>query len=198
VLRDKLQWFFALVARDAWAILELVKQVALGFMFRVGLAMVAVAAVDYLYQRYRHEQKLMMTKEEVKDERKEELGDPKVKQKQFERRMQMAAGRMRQAVPEADVVVTNPTHFAVALQWDEQAMGAPQVVAKGQDYVAKKIKELARENDVPVLERRELARALYAACEVGQEIPGDLYYAVAEVLAFVLRERKGRLRNVSA
>jgi flagellar biosynthetic protein FlhB len=133
-----------------------------------------------------------MTRQEVKDERKRDEGDPEIRGRQEQMRRAIARNRMMQAVPEADVVVSNPTHLAVALKWDEATMAAPTVVAKGRDHLAERIKQVARDNDVPVLERRDVARTLYQAVEVGMEIPPKLYYAVAEVLAFVLRKRKRR------
>jgi flagellar biosynthesis protein FlhB len=152
-------------------------------------ALVVVALLDYAYQRWRFEKKLMMSKGELKEEMKREEGDPEVRARRSHMRRSMVR-RMMAAIPHADVVVSNPTHYAVALKWDEKKMSAPQVVAKGADYMAERIKEVARQNGVPVLERRPLARALYEAVQVGMEIPPKLYYAVAEVLAFVLKKRK--------
>ena len=134
-----------------------------------------------------------MAKQDVKEEFKQQEGDPKIKGKIRQKQRQMAMARMMQEVPKADVIVTNPTHFAVALKY-ESGMSAPIVVAKGQDLVAQKIKELARESRIPIVENKPLARAIYAAVEVGGVIPQELYKAVAEVLAYVYR-LKNKNRN---
>ncbi|CAG0999762.1 Flagellar biosynthetic protein FlhB [Phycisphaerales bacterium] len=143
--------------------------------------------IDYLFQRWQHTQDLRMTKEQVKDERRSMEGDPKVKAARSRLARQIALQRINQAVPKADVIVTNPTHFSVALKYDEATMRAPRVIAKGADYLAFRIRQVAAINRVPIVERPPLARALYAGCEVGEEIPPELYQAVAEVLAFVYR-----------
>ena len=127
-----------------------------------------------------------MSKQEVKEEFKQQEGDPKIKGKIRQKQRQMAMARMMQEVPKADVIVTNPTHFAVALKY-ESGMSAPVVIAKGQDLVAQKIKTIAKENRVPIVENKPLARAIYASVEVGGLIPHELYKAVAEVLAYVYR-----------
>lgn len=189
LVRSRMAWFVAADGKSIWGLLATAKQLCLSLFLRVVLVMVCVAALDYIYQRRRHEKKLMMSKQEVRDEHRRTEGDPKIKSRQFQMRMTIARRRMMQAVPEATVVVTNPTHVAVALKWDEEEMSAPQVVAKGAGHLAERIKKVARENGVPVLERKPLARALYQAVEVGMEIPYDLYYAVAEILAFVLRQK---------
>ena len=132
-----------------------------------------------------------MTKQEVKDEMKQTEGDPQIKGKIKQKQRQMAMSRMMQEVPKADVIVTNPTHFAVALQY-KKGMVAPVIVAKGQDLVAKRIKEIARDSQVPIVENRPLARALYAGAEVGDMVPSELYQAVAEVLAYVYRLKHRR------
>jgi flagellar biosynthetic protein FlhB len=161
----------------------------------VVLVMVALAAADYIYQRWSHKEKLKMTKQEVKDEHKEQEGDPKVKNRIRALRMERHRQRMMAAVPRASVVITNPTHFAVALQYDIDAMGAPRVVAKGVDYLAKRIRQVAESHDVPIIENPPLARALYAAVEVDQEIPQEHYKAVAEVIGYVMRLKGKRVLN---
>jgi len=191
VLRHRWHWIFALIGKSVWGVLEATRQICLSLMFRIVLAMLGVAMLDYAYKRWRQERQLMMSRQEVKDEHRMEEGDPKIRSRQWEIRFRMVRARISQAVPTADVVVTNPTHVAVALRWDEKTMSAPCVVAKGRGYVAERIRRIALHNGVPVLERRWLARALYEAVEVGMEIPPKLYYAVAEVLAFVLRRRGG-------
>jgi len=198
VLRSRMQWFVGLVDRDAWAVVAVLMDVCRRLMLQIALAMMLVALIDYAYQKYRHEKQLMMTRQEKKDELKNEIGDPTTKQRQWRRRIALVATRIAQAVPTADVVVTNPTHLAVALQWDEDEMAAPRVVAKGRGHVAERIKEIACENGVPILERKEVARALYEAIEVGMEIPPEFYYAVAQILAFVMGLKRGRRRVMTA
>lgn len=152
-------------------------------------ALILIAALDVPYQIWNYGRKLRMTREEVKQEHKESEGDPHIKGKIRAMQRAMARRRMMAEVPTADVVVTNPTHFAVALKYTEGKMGAPKVVAKGADDVAAKIRELAREHKVPLLEAPPLARALHAHTEIGDEIPEALYTAVAEVLAYVFQLR---------
>ena len=151
----------------------------------IGVFMI-MAFLDYAYQKWQNTQDLKMSKQEVKEEFKQQEGDPKIKGKIRQKQRQMAMARMMQEVPKADVIVTNPTHFAVALKY-ESGMSAPVVIAKGQDLVAQKIKTIARENRVPIVENKPLARAIYASVEVGGLIPHELYKAVAEVLAYVYR-----------
>lgn len=146
-----------------------------------------LGAVDYAYQRWQHREDLKMTKHEVKDERRSSEGDPEVKGRRMRIARQIAMQRLRTDVPKADVVVTNPTHYAVALKYDSTTMNAPKVVAKGADYLALQIRLIAASSGVPIIERPTLARALYANVEIGREVPADLYEAVAEVLAYVYR-----------
>jgi flagellar biosynthetic protein FlhB len=164
-------------------------RVAFKICFNVCLALVVLAILDFAYQRWEHEKSLKMTKQEVKDENKQTEGDPKVKARIRSIQMETARQRMMAAVPEADVVITNPTHLAVALRFDAARMIAPQVIAKGAGYVAERIKQIAAENDVPLVEDKPLARTLFKIVEVGNTIPADLYKAVAEVLAYVYRLR---------
>ena len=147
--------------------------------------MALIAAIDVPFQLWRYYAGLRMTKEEVRQEYKEQEGDPQLKSRIRAQQREAARKRMMAEVPKADVVVTNPTHFSVALKYDGTAMGAPQVVAKGMNLVALRIRELAEENGVPVLETPPLARALYRHTELGQQIPAALYTAVAEVMAYV-------------
>ena len=150
-----------------------------------GAIFVMIAVGDYVYQWWNYEKNLRMSKDEIKEEYKQMEGDPQVKGKIKEKQRQMAQNRMMQAVPEADVVVRNPTHFAVALKYDSKNSQAPTVVAKGQDEIALKIVEIAEKNNVTVMENVPLARGLFAAVEIGMEIPAQFYQPVAEVLAFV-------------
>ncbi len=192
LMRSRMNWLAALVGKSAWGILYVSRKLCLMLTMQVAAAMTGVAILDYAYQRRRHEKQLMMTKQELREERKRDEGDPEIRGRQASMRRAIARSRMMQAVPTANVVVSNPSHVAVALRWDEKAMSAPQVVAKGKDFLAQRIKQIARDNGVPVLERRELAWALYEAVEVGMEIPYKLYYAVAQVLAFVMKQKKRR------
>jgi flagellar biosynthetic protein FlhB len=151
---------------------------------RVGILLLLLAIFDYAYQRWRVERSLKMTKQEVKEEMRRMEGDPQIKQRRRQIAMQRVIQRMKRDVPTADVVVTNPTHFAVALKYDEGAT-APKVVAKGTDLLALRIREIALASGVPIVERPPLARSLYKLVEVGQEIPEQFYSAVAEILAYV-------------
>ncbi len=160
--------------------------------------MIAIAIFDYVYGKWNWLRQNKMTKEEVKDERKSIDGDEETKREIRRKGMSRIWQRIKEAVPTADVVVTNPTHYAVALRYDRNTMAAPTVVAKGKNFLALRIREIARQNGIPVLERKPLARALYASVEVGSTIPKDLFRAVAEVLAYVYRIRGGRrTQNVS-
>lgn len=151
------------------------------------IPMAALAIADYLYQKWQFEEKLKMTKQEVKDERKQTDGDPQIKSRIRTLQYEAARKRMMQEVPKADVIVTNPTHIAVAIRYDPLSMKAPKVVAKGAGVLAEKIKEVAGKAQVPIVENKELARNLYKSVDIGSEIPGNFYRAVAEVLAYVFR-----------
>jgi flagellar biosynthetic protein FlhB len=147
--------------------------------------LILIAAVDVPFQLWDHANKLKMTKQEIKDETKQTDGSPEVKGRIRAIQRQLAQQRMMEDVPTADVVVTNPTHYAVALRYDQESAGAPKVVAMGADLVAARIRDVAREHDVMVVEAPPLARALYFNSEIGQEIPAGLYVAVAQLLAYV-------------
>lgn len=153
----------------------------------VAILLMILSVPDYIYQKFDHEKQIRMSKKEVKDEHKNMEGDPKIKSKRRQKQMEMAMQRMMQEVPKADVVITNPTHFAVALRYDGDKMVAPVVVAKGVDYLAFKIRNIAKTNDVIIVENKPLARALYAQADIGDAVPEDLFKAVAEVLAYVYR-----------
>jgi len=154
---------------------------------RVALTMIGIAILDMVYQRFEFEKSLRMTKQEVKEEYKRVEGDPTIKARIRQRQREIARGRMFLDVARADVVITNPTHVAVALRYDASSMSAPVVVAKGQRLIAQKIKEIARANNVPIVENPPVARLLYKTVEVGAQIPEHLYQAVAEILAYVYR-----------
>ena len=157
--------------------------------FRTAIVLLVLAALDYAYQRWEHSNSIKMTKQEVKEEQKQTEGDPQVKMRIRSLQREAARRRMMDDVPQADVVITNPTHYAIAIQYDPEEMAAPVVVAKGQNLIAQKIKEIAREHDIPCVENKPLAQTLFRAAEIGHEIPEDLYKAVAEVLAYVFRLR---------
>ena len=170
--------------------LQLIGHLTVQMGFFASLLLIVLAAFDYLYQKYDFEKSIRMSKQDIKDEFKKTEGDPLIKSKIRERQRQMAMQRMMQEVPKADVVITNPTHYAVALSYDEDTMDAPKVVAKGVDYIALKIKAVAKSHDVTTVENRPLARALYEQTELGDSIPEQLFKAVAEVLAYVYRLKK--------
>lgn len=172
------------------AAIEFVLGLISRLLLTVGLLMLVLAISDYLYQRFEYEVSLRMTKQELKEEFKNIEGNPEIRAKIRQKQREMARRRMMADVPKADVVVTNPTHFAVALAYSQGQMGAPKVLAKGQGLVALRIREIAKEHQVPVVENKPLARELHKVVEVGQEIPNNLYQAVAEVLAFVYQLKK--------
>ncbi len=159
---------------------------------RISIFYLLVGIADYLYQRHKFMEDMKMTKQEVKDEYKDAEGDPQIKGKIRQRMMEASRRRMMQAVPEADVVITNPTHYAVALKYDAEIADAPIVVAKGQDFLAQRIREAAKEAGVEVMENKPLARMLYHNVDVGAMIPPELFQAVAEVLAYVYRVKEDR------
>ena len=152
---------------------------------KISGALLVLAIFDYAHQRYQYHKDMRMTKQEIKEESKDTLGNPLLKSRIRQAQMEMSRQRMMQDVPTADVVVTNPTHFAVALKYDRETMDAPLVVAKGQRLIAQKIKEIAREAGVPIVENKPLARSLFKLCDIGSTVPAKLYKAVAEVLAYV-------------
>ncbi|QHT60711.1 flagellar biosynthesis protein FlhB [Paenibacillus lycopersici] len=164
-----------------------IASVTLRLGVEIGSILVVLAGFDYFYKRYEHEKNLRMSKQDIKDEFKKAEGDPLIKGKIRERQRRMALQRMMQQVPKADVVITNPTHFAIALQYDGSKMEAPTIIAKGMDFVALRIKEIAKEHGVIMMENRPLARALYDRTDIGDTVPADLFQAVAEVLAYVYK-----------
>ncbi len=167
------------------AMLIYLGKLTLQLIIGVIIAMFFIALFDLFFQRWQHIKSLRMTKQEIKDEYKQSEGDPLIKQRLRLLRQERARQRMIAAVPEADVVITNPTHFAVALKYDSAVMKAPTVVAKGQDYMAQRIREIAEEHDVPIVENPPLARALYSSAEIEEEIPIMHYEAVAKVISYV-------------
>lgn len=162
-----------------------------GLLFKLFMMILIIlfflGLLDYLYQRYQHTKGLRMTKQEVKEEYKDIEGDPAIKQRIRRLRMERSRNRMMKDVPTATVVVTNPTHYSVALTWDPDTMDAPKVVAKGQDFVALKIREIAKENNVPIIENPPVARALFNEVEISQDIPSEYYKAVADIIRLVMK-----------
>ncbi|WP_185807011.1 flagellar biosynthesis protein FlhB [Bacillus sp. HMF5848] len=178
---------FNLSQKTLYDALALVAKLTIQMGIGASIALLFLAILDYLYQRYDFEKNIRMSKQDIKDEYKKTEGDPLIKSKIKQKQMEMATRRMMQEVPNADVVITNPTHFAIALKYDDSNMDAPYVVAKGVDFIALKIKETAKEHDIVTVENRPLARALYDKVEIGQAIPDEFFKAVAEVLAYVYR-----------
>ncbi len=179
----------ALIGVDLTESLRYSSGLIVDLALEIGGVILVLAALDYSYQWWEHTKNLRMSKEEVKEEYKQTEGNPQIKSKIKERQRAMAMRRMMQEVPKATAIVTNPTHFAVAIRYDK-TMAAPEVVAKGQDFLAERIKQVARENRVAIVENKPLARTLYAMVEVGSAIPPELYQAVAEVLAYVFRLKR--------
>lgn len=154
------------------------------------LVLLCVSLLDWIYQKYDYEKNLKMSKQDIKDEYKNSEGDPLIKSKIKQRQREMAMRRMMSEIPNADVVITNPTHYAIALKYDEDSMEAPRIVAKGTDFVAQKIKLIAKEHDVIMVENRPLARAMYDQVEIGDQVPDEFFKAVAEILAYVYRIKR--------
>jgi len=187
IIKSEFAGFIAMFYEDAASVAV--------YMLEMGYYMVActlipmgiVAITDLVHTRFTYKEKMKMTKHEVKDERKQMEGDPLIKQKQRQKMMEAMAKRMFQDVPKADVVITNPTHIAIAISYNAKDAPAPMVLAKGVDHVAEKIKDIARENNIPIRENVPLARALYKAVEIGEMIPQDLYKATASILAGIWR-----------
>jgi len=174
------------------ALLLEIKNLIIWLMIGVLIVLLVIAVIDLVYQRYEHNKKMRMSRQEVKDEFKQSEGDPHVKAKLRTLRAEKARQRMMAAVPEADVVITNPTHYSIALKYDRESMEAPICVAKGTDEVALRIREVAKENDVELYENKPLARALYDVIEIDQIIPAEHFKAVAEIISFVFK-KKGKL-----
>lgn len=177
----------ALVYLESGGALAAAASLAYSLALRIAIVLFILGILDFMYQRWQNEREMRMSKQEVKEEHKRMEGDPLVKQRRVKVARQLILQRISQAVPGADVIVTNPTHFAVALKYDGEDMHAPKVVAKGADFLALRIRQLASLHGVPIVERPPLARALYRNVEVGQEIPPEHYAAVAEILAYVYR-----------
>ena len=186
VLRRYLDHIPDLMRLNVGGILGFICQVSFQLCLYTCMVLFLMAMLDFSYSKWQHHRDLKMTKQEVKDEHKQSEGDPSVKARIRSVQREMARRRMMEAVPEATVVITNPTHLAIALKYEE-GMHAPQVIAKGAGYVAQKIKDIAAENDIPQVENKPLARAIFKSAEIGDFIPAELYRAVAEILAYVYR-----------
>lgn len=189
-LKDKQALLVNLFDMDPWLMGGTMWKTVYDIILRNAVFLLVVALFDYLYARYEHNKQLKMSKQEIKEEYKQTEGDPLIKSKIKERQRQMSMQRMMQDVPKADVVITNPTHFAVAILYDSDKDAAPRVVAKGQDLIALNIRKVAESNGVPLVENKPLARTLFDAVQIGGYVPPDLYQAVAEVLAYVYNLKK--------
>lgn len=184
-LKDQWPLIFKMYSYTLPQAIAVIGDTVISVGIRISLFFAAIAVFDLFYQKWKFHQDMMMSKQEVKDEYKNSEGDPKIKSQQRQRMQQASQRRMMQDLPHADVVITNPTHLAVAIRYDKEAHEAPVVVAKGADYLAQKIKDVARANAVEIVENKPLARMLYHNVEIGAEIPPELYQMVAEVLAYV-------------
>ncbi len=184
-LKDKWELLFLLYDMPLMQALQFIATTVTDLGIRVAAVYMIIAAADFIYQKVKFARDMRMTKQEIKDEYKQQEGDPQIKGKIRQRMREASQRRMMQDLPRADVVITNPTHYAVAIKYDPEVADAPIVLAKGEDYMAAKIKEVAKENKIEIVENKPLARMLYANVDVGQTVPPELYQAVAEVLAFV-------------
>lgn len=184
-LRDKWPILFDFYGMSLMQALQVIAMTVTDLGIRIAMFYMIISFADLAYQRIKFKRDMRMTKQEVKDEYKQQEGDPHVKSKIRHKMQEASRRRMMQALPQADVVITNPTHYAVAIKYDPQEADAPLVIAKGEDYMAARIKEVAKEHNIEIVENKPLARMLYANVDVGQAIPPELYQAVAEVLAFV-------------
>lgn len=184
-IKDKGALLYALYDMSMMQAVNLIGETVIDLGIRISAIYMIIAGADFMYQKYKFKNDMKMTKQEVKEEYKNAEGDPEIKGKIKARMREASQRRMMQAIPKADVVITNPTHYAVAIQYDTEVAPAPIVVAKGSDFLAQKIKEIARENNIEIVEDKPLARMLYANVDVDKQIPPELYQAVAEVLAMV-------------
>ena len=189
-LSNNLYVFAKVGDMDPGQVVDLMMNLIFNISWKFGLLLILIGVLDYAYERWQLQQNLKMTKQEVKDEYRQSEGNPEAKAALKRRQRETARRRMMQAVPRATVVVTNPTHFAVALEWDDVSMEAPVVVAKGADLLAKRIRDIAREHNIPIMENPPLARTLYDRVDLDQAIPPNLYAAVAQVIAFVYQLKR--------
>ncbi len=195
VLKDFINSATLLENSDITDIMIFMIDAAFSLIWKFGILYILIAATDFAYQRYKFKKDMMMTKEEVKEEMKQTEGDPVVKSRIKRMQLQAAKNRMMKELPTADVVITNPTHYAVALRYDMLKNSAPEVIAKGVDELAQRIKKVAMEHNIPIHEDRELARALYKMCNIGDTIPQQLFKAVAQVLAYIFNLKKNKKKS---
>ena len=188
-IKDNANDLFALYDLGLNRAVALVGTLIINTGIKISIVYLVIGLADFIYQKHKFNEDMKMTKQEVKDEYKNTEGDPQIKGRQRRKMQEVSQKRMMQDVPKADVVITNPTHFAVALKYEAEVSSAPVVLAKGEDYLAQKIKEVARENKIEIVENKPLARMLYHNVDVGAEIPPELYQAVAEVLAAVYKAK---------
>jgi len=194
VVDSELPSLFPLADQSVWGMLLFMGRIAFKTLLITCIVMMGFALLDYLYQRWEFEKSIRMSKQELKEEYRQSEGDPLIKSRIKRLQREMARKRMMASVPHADVVITNPTHLAVAIQYDQEEMNAPVVLAKGAGYVAEKIKEIAAENKIPVIENKPVAQVLYKITNIGDVIPENLYRAVAEILAHVYNLKEKDLR----
>lgn len=190
VLRNMVDDVIVLIDSDVKGVSNFIVDSAFSLMLKTGIVYFLIAIFDFAFQKWEYERELRMTRQEVKEETKELEGDPLVKSRIRKRQIEISKRRMMQNVPKADVVITNPTHIAVALKYESKKMNAPKVVAKGMNLIAEKIKEIAKAHGIPIIEDKPLAQALYKMVEIDEEIPPQLYKAVAKVLAYVYQLKK--------
>lgn len=184
-IKNKIGLLYALYDMSMMQAVNLIGETVIELGIRISAIYMIIAGADFMYQKYKFKNDMKMTKQEVKEEYKNAEGDPEIKGKIKARMREASQRRMMQAIPKADVVITNPTHYAVAIRYDTEVAPAPIVVAKGSDYLAQKIKQIARENNVEIVEDKPLARMLFANVDIDKQIPPELYQAVAEILAMV-------------
>jgi len=195
VITSEIPSLFPLVDQSVWGMLIFMGRIAFKTLLITCVVMAVFSLLDYLYQRWEFEKSIRMSKQELKEEYRQSEGDPLIKSRIRRLQREMARKRMMANVPQADVVITNPTHLAVAIQYDQEKMNAPIVLAKGAGYVAEKIREIAAENKIPVIENKPVAQVLYKITNIGDVIPEDLYRAVAEILAHVYSLKEKDLRH---
>jgi flagellar biosynthetic protein FlhB len=193
LMRDEFDHLERFVFLDEFQLLQQILALTLKLMAGILAMLALIAGLDFLYQKFANLRELRMSREEIREEHKQAEGDPIVKGRLRQLRMERTRRRMMAAVPKADVVITNPTHYAVALQYEQGTMEAPKLVAKGTDLVAHRIRDLATEHNVPIVENPPVARALYAAVDIDREIPPEHYKAVAEIIGYVMKLRKGQI-----
>jgi len=191
-IKDHQNELFLLYDIPLLQVILLVGSIVIDTGLKISLLYFVIGIADFAYQKHKFKEDMKMTKQEVKDEFKNTEGNPEIKGRQRSRMREASQRRMMQSLPSADVVITNPTHYAVAIKYDAQQNSAPIVVAKGEDFLAQKIREAAKEHHIEIVENKPLARMLYANVDIGQEVPPELYQAVAEVLAFVYSLRENR------